>query len=144
MTILLNEIVEPDYSYAETSTKLSLQLQSVITDTSVPFVVPLITLYTGVIGNHLSPADASDPSRTPLQPLILECELANYLGKAFVQQLISDLHILHGCAMGYEGPQFNTAVDDAYTIINELENGTLLSKIDLKHDFRLIPVWQLD
>ena len=35
-------------------------------------------------------------------------------------------------------------VDDAYTIINKLGQGALLSKIDLKNAFRLIPVWQQD
>ena len=33
---------------------------------------------------------------------------------------------------------------DAYTIINELGTGALLSKIDLKNAFRLIPVRQAD
>ena len=36
------------------------------------------------------------------------------------------------------------SVDDAYTIINELGTGALLSKIDLKNAFRLIPVQQSD
>ena len=36
------------------------------------------------------------------------------------------------------------SVDDAYTIINELGTVALLSKIDLKHAFRLIPVQQSD
>ena len=36
------------------------------------------------------------------------------------------------------------SVDDAYTIINELGTGPLLSKIDLKNAFRLIPVQQSD
>ena len=36
------------------------------------------------------------------------------------------------------------SVDDAYTIINELGTGTLLSKIDFKNAFRLIPVQQSD
>ena len=35
-------------------------------------------------------------------------------------------------------------VDDAYNIINELDTGALLSKIDLKNAFRLIPVRQSD
>ena len=33
-------------------------------------------------------------------------------------------------------------VDDAYTIINKLGRGALLSKIDLNNAFRLMPVWQ--
>ena len=36
------------------------------------------------------------------------------------------------------------SIDDAYTFINELGPGTLLSKIDLKDAFRLIPVNPLD
>ena len=43
--------------------------------------------------------------RTPIRPLILECELANHPDKAFVRQLISDLQ--HGCCIGYTGPQFS-------------------------------------
>jgi len=35
-------------------------------------------------------------------------------------------------------------VDDAYTIVNKLGPGTLLSKIDLKNAFRLIPVRPAD
>ena len=35
-------------------------------------------------------------------------------------------------------------VDDAHTIINKLGQGALLSKIDLKNAFRLIPVRQKD
>ena len=35
-------------------------------------------------------------------------------------------------------------VDDAYTIINKLGQGALLSKIDLKNAFRLMPVRQED
>jgi len=31
-------------------------------------------------------------------------------------------------------------VDDAYAIVNKLGPGTLHSKVDLKNDFRLIPV----
>ena len=36
------------------------------------------------------------------------------------------------------------SVDDAYTIINELGTGALLSKIDFKNAFRLIPIQQSD
>ena len=32
------------------------------------------------------------------------------------------------------------SIDDAYNFINQLDPGTLLSKIDLKDAFRLIPV----
>ena len=35
------------------------------------------------------------------------------------------------------------SVDDAYAFINQLGPGTLLSKIDLKDAFRLIPVLEL-
>ena len=163
--------------------------------------------------------------RTPIRPLILECELANHPDKAFVRQLISDLQ--HGCCIGYTGPQFShtsehlssafeapsvidanlkkeiaagriigpydspplpffrcsglgvipkhdggwriiyhlsapyelsindfidplnytltyCSVDDAYTIINQLGKGALLSKIDLKNAFRQIPVRRED
>ena len=34
------------------------------------------------------------------------------------------------------------SVDDAYTIINKLGTGALLSKIDLKNAFQLIPIRQ--
>ena len=36
------------------------------------------------------------------------------------------------------------SIDDAYTIINKLEPGALLSKIDLKDGFCLIPVQPSD
>ena len=36
------------------------------------------------------------------------------------------------------------SVNDAYTITNELGTGALLSKIDLKNAFRLIPIQQSD
>ena len=66
MTTFLSEIVEPDYSYAETSTTRPATAIPVVTNTSVPYVVPLINPHTGVMGNHLSPADALGPSRTLL------------------------------------------------------------------------------
>ena len=158
---------------------------------------------------------------TPIRSFVLERELSNHPDKAFVRQLTHDLQ--HGCAIGYNGPQFaNSAknlssayqqpevidatlqreceagrilgpfptpplsnfrtsglglvpkhdggwriiyhlsaplglsindfidpsmyslsycsVDDAYAFINQLGPGTLLSKIDLKDAFRLIPV----
>ena len=46
----------------------------------------------------------SPRTQIPLWPLILECALANHPDKAFIQQLISNF--LHGCAIGYNGPQF--------------------------------------
>ena len=64
MKTLLSEMVDLDYSYAETSTTRPATTIPVITDTSAPSVVPLITPHTGVMGNHLSPADASDPLTT--------------------------------------------------------------------------------
>ena len=188
-------------------------------------MAPPVTLHTDA-GGHPLPAEASGPkTRSPLRPLVLECELAHYPDKAFVKQLISNL--VHGCAVGYNGPQFAAnakhlssalqhpsiineslkkeieagrilgpftdpplpnlrcsglgaipkqdggwriiyhlsappgssindfidpnsyslsycSVDEAYTIINKLGTGALLSKIDLKNAFRLIPVRQAD
>ena len=222
----LSEMADQDHPSAESSTNPPALVHTAVTNIAVNSVVPPSTLHTGATGNHLLPADASGPrTRTPLRPLILECELANHPDKAFVQQLISNL--VHGCAIGYNGPQFvghakhlssalqhpdiiddslkkememgrilgpfdhppfpnlrcsglgavpkhdrgwriiyhlsappgfsindfidsnsyslsYCSVDDAYTIINELGTGALLSKIDLKNAFRLIPVRQSD
>ena len=216
--------MEQKYPHAETSTAPPASITPAVTDITVTAVVPTITLHTGAMGNHLIPAEISSPRiRTPLRPLILECELAHHPDKAFVQQLISN--IVHGCAIGFNGPHFSTtylssslqhpnvindslkketeagcilgpfdnppllnlrcsglgiapnhnggwriiyhlsappdisindfidpnnyslsycSVDDAYTIINELGTGALLSKIDLKNAFRLIPIQQSD
>ena len=158
---------------------------------------------------------------TPIRPFVLERELSNYPDKAFVRRLVDNLR--HGCAIGYEGPQFThlannlqsafqqptvidttlkeeceagrilgpfqhpplpnfrtsglglvpkhdggwriiyhlsaphnlsindfidpssysltyCTIDNAYRIINTLGPGALMSKIDLKNAFRLIPV----
>ena len=56
----------PDHSYAETSITLPATAISVATNTSTPSVVPLITLHTSVMGNHLSPAEVLGLSWTPL------------------------------------------------------------------------------
>ena len=175
-------------------------------------------------GSYLRSLEYRGP-HSPLQPLILECELSNHPDRAFVELLLSDIR--QGCDIGYTGPQFaHTArnlqsafahpsilddalanecannrilgpfdspplpnlrcsglglvpkhdggwrtiyhlsappghsindfidpstytltyctVDNAYAIVNHLGPGTLLSKIDLKNAFRLIPVRPTD
>ena len=51
---------------------------------------------------------------------------------------INDFIDSHSYSLSY------CSVDDAYTIINKLGTRPLLSKIDLKNAFRLIPVQQSD
>ena len=46
---------------------------------------------------------------TLIWPLICEWELSNHHDKAFVEQLIDNL--LHGCIIGYSGPQFAHSVN---------------------------------
>ena len=54
-------------------------------------------------GSPLATLDVRGPC-TPVQPLILECELCEHPDKAFVEQLLSDIR--QGCNIGYTGPQF--------------------------------------
>ena len=56
-------------------------------------------------GSPLSTLDIKNP-RTPVRPLILECELHDHPDKAFVEQLLSDIR--QGCNIGYTGPQLHT------------------------------------
>ena len=225
MTTLLNEIMDLDYSHAEISIIPPANATPAVINTAANTVAPPLTWHTDADG-HLFPAEVLGPrTRSPLQPLILECELAHHPDKAFVQEVISNL--VNGCAIGYNEPQFVAnakhlgsalqhptiidkslkkeieagrilgpfddpplpnlqcsglgaipkhdggrriiyhlsvppglsindfidsdsyslsycSVDDAYTIINELGTGALLSKIDLKNAIRLIPVQQSD
>ena len=85
-------------------------------------------------------SEVPDPrTRSPLRPLILECELAHHPDKAFVQQLISNL--VNGCAIGYNGPQFAanakhlssalqhpTIIDES--LKKEIEAGRILGPLD--------------
>jgi len=80
-----------DYQHAEISTIPPATATPAVINTAANTVAPPVTLHTDA-GGHPLPAEASGPkTRSPLRPLVLECELAHYPDKAFVKQLISNL-----------------------------------------------------
>ena len=133
MTMLLNEIM--DHLYA----KISIIPPANATPVVINTVAPPLTLHTDA-GWCLFSAEVPGPrTHSPLQPLILECELAHHPDKAFVQQLISNL--VNGCAIGYNGPQFAanakhlssalqhpTIIDES--LKKEIEAGCILGPFD--------------
>ena len=91
MTTLLNEIMDLDHSHAEISIIPPANATPAVINTAANTVAPPLTLHTDA-GGRLFPAEVPGPrTRSPVRPLILECELAHHPNKAFVQQLISNL-----------------------------------------------------
>ena len=73
-TTVLSEIMDQDHPQTENLTTPALTTPAA-TDISATFPIPL-HLYAG---SHRFPTEVSSPhTRTPLRPLILECELAHH------------------------------------------------------------------
>ena len=73
-----------DYSHAEISIIPPANATPAVIDTAANTVAPPLTLHTDA-GGCLFPAEVLGPrTRSPLQPLILKCELADHPNKAFV------------------------------------------------------------
>ena len=84
MTTLLNEIMDLDYSHAEISIIPHANATPAVIYTAANTVAPPLTLHTDA-GGRLFPAEVPGPrTRSPVRPLIFECELAHHPDKAFV------------------------------------------------------------
>ena len=105
-------------------------------------VAPQTTLPKSAMGSPPHLTEVSRPgSRTPLRPLVIKWELVNHPDKAFVEQLIMNKDLAHGCSIGYHGLQFpaiakhlssalqhTSIIDDS--LKKETETGRILGPFD--------------